>query len=360
MVERLGDLLDEDNIEPVLVPYSFPDVPTLFEQLGLEHALAQLSTAITVVRDTTDVNLNEPWFFPPAGRIDEETLQQLQDARYGAKTFFSRSAIPFSDDPLDSGCPESSPSFTCHISVETVSGASRGFVGDQNIAERLASLQTGTDDRVYLQQFFAETSMIHEELPNVSDRVIQVTMPSLWHPTPRHSRILLNGVRDAPWLRTLTPDQGLQVGDSERRELVETADALDNTPDDTYFAQVSEADEIVDSYGTMVPPASDRLRRLTRNVLVAESRTWFRDPVTGGDYAGDSRAEALEEMEQGQRRRGPRHHVHISFRRDTTPSLQRRGLSGEGRRTASTRPGSSSIADTIIDTYEPGNRPLRP
>ena len=238
-----------------------------------------------------------------------------------------------------------------------MSGVSRGFVGDQNIAERLASLQTGTDDRVYLQQFFAETSMIHEELPNVSDRVIQVTMPSLWHPTPRLARILLTGLNDAPWLRTLTPDQGLQVGDGERREIVESADELDNTPDDTYFTNVSEADEIVDSYGTMVPPASDRLRRLTRNVLVAESRTWFRDPVTGDDYALDSKTEALEEMEK----------VSVAVAEGTTFTSR----SGEIQLLLSndaTYPMKVAVRfdstglefdrGTIIDTYEPGNRPL--
>jgi hypothetical protein len=358
-LQRVKALLETDNISPVLVPYSFPDVPTVMERLGLEHGLAQMSTATTVVRETTGVNLNDPWFFPPAGRIDEPTLQQLQDARYGAKTFFSTAAIPFEDDPIDAGCPESSPSFTCAVSVETVSGSTKGLVSDQEIASRLALLQNGGgEDRAYLQQFFAETSMIHEELPNVADRVIQVTLPSLWHPTPRLARILLEGIREAPWIRTVEPD-GALGGDTtvERREIVEAAGPLDNTPDDTYFGDISGADEVIDSYSTMVPTTSERLRRLGRNVLVAESRTWWRDPVTGAEYATDSQSEALAEMEK----------VSVAGAEGTTFTSR----SGEIQLLLSNdasypvkvairfdSPGLEFDRDAIIDTYEPGRTPL--
>ena len=357
-LDRFKGLLAEDTIEPVLVPYSFSDMPILLERLGLEHALAQMSTATTVVRETTGVNLNDPWFFPPAGRIDERTLQQLQDARYGAKTFFSGAAIPFSDDPLDSGCPDSSPSFTCPISVETVTGLARGFVTDQEIAERLSLLQAGTEDRVYLQQFFAETSMIHEELPNVDDRVIQVTTPSLWHPTPRLARVLLQGLQDAPWIRTVMPDEAFNSDvEVERREIIETADELDNTPDTTYFNQIAEADEAIDSYGTMVPPTSERLRRLSRNVLVSESRTWWRDPFAGAAYATESSEEARAEMEK----------VRITVAEGTTFTSRSGAVLLLVSNTATypvkvairfDSPGLEFDRTAIIDTYEPGNTEL--
>ena len=357
-LDRFKALLAEDTIEPVLVPYSFPDIPTLLERLGLEHALAQMSTATTVVRETTGVNLNDPWFFPPAGRIDERTLQQLQDARYGAKTFFSGTAIPFSDDPTDSGCPDSSPSFTCPISIETVTGMARGFVTDQEIAERLSFLQAGTDDRVYLQQFFAETSMIHEELPAVAGRVVQVTTPSLWHPTPRLARVLLQGLQDAPWIRTVTPDEAFK-GDVEveRREIIETADQLENTPDTTYFEAISQADEVIDSYGTMVPPTSERLRRLSRNVLVSESRTWWRDPLAGTSYATGSSEEARAEMEK----------VRITVAEGTTFTSRSGAILLLVSNSATypvkvairfDSPGLEFDRTAIIDTYEPGNTDL--
>ncbi|MGH2752843.1 MAG: DUF6049 family protein [Actinomycetota bacterium] len=350
-------LLGRDTVEPVLVPYSFPDMPTLLDRLGLEHALAQMSTATSVVRETTGVNLNDPWFFPPAGRIDIPTLEQLQTAGYGAKTFFSRTAIPFSDDPLDTSCPDTSPSFTCPISVETVNGVTRGFVADEGLAERLSLLQTEDEDRVYLQQFFAETSMIHEELPNVSGRVVQVTLPSLWHPTPRLARVLLRGIRSAPWIRTVMPDETLTSPRDERRELNPSIAALENTPDEAFFEDVAEADELVDSYGTMVPPTSERLRRLGRNTLVAESRVWWRSPESGADYATESFGEARSEMEK----------VTITGAEGTTFTSR----SGEIQLLLSNNatypvkvairfdsPGLEFEKDALIATYGPGNSPV--
>jgi hypothetical protein len=52
------------------------------------------------------------------------------------------------------------------------------LVSDPGLSERLSWLQLRTQDRLSLQQFFAETAMIREELPGVTGRVIQATIPS--------------------------------------------------------------------------------------------------------------------------------------------------------------------------------------
>jgi hypothetical protein len=200
--------------------------------------------------------------------------------------------------------------------------------------------------------------MIHEELPAVAGRVVQVTTPSLWHPTPRVARVLLQGLQDAPWIRTVTPDEAFKEDvEVERREIIETADQLENTPDTTYFEAISQADEVIDSYGTMVPPTSERLRRLSRNVLVSESRTWWRDPLAGTSYATGSSEEARAEMEK----------VRITVAEGTTFTSRSGAILLLVSNSATypvkvairfDSPGLEFDRTAIIDTYEPGNTDL--
>jgi hypothetical protein len=156
----------------------------------------------------------------------------------------------------------------------------------------------------------------------------------------------------------VTPDQAFKGSATvERREIVETSDQLANTPDDEYFEGISDADQVVDSYGTMVPPSSDRLRRLGRNVLVAESRTWWRDPLAGARYASDSEDEAQAEMEK----------VSITVAEGTTFTSRSGAIQLLVSNDASypmkaairfDSPGLEFDRTAIIDTYEPGNTDL--
>ena len=129
-------------------------------------------------------------------------------------------------------------------------------MGDQNIAERL-SLPPDRDRRPRLPATVLRRDVDDPRRASRRERPGHpghdaVAVASHATPRPRPVERVSTTRRGS----NATPDKGSQVGDTtvERREIVETADALDNTPDDTYFAGVSEADEIVDSYGTMVPP----------------------------------------------------------------------------------------------------------
>ena len=295
----LQQLLREEGIQPLLVPYSFPDLPSVSTLLGADQMGLQLDQGVDVLREVLNLDVAPGWLFPPAGRLDATTLVEL---RTGAAehTFFTEDTLADEIEAPET-CPDGSPSFTCAVSVRSTSGSSTGFVADRGLQERLGALGNG-NDRLALQRFFAETSMIREELPGTPGRVVQFTIPSLWHPRPSSARLLFEGLQNAPWLRTATPKQAIRNSNVElrARRLVTSAPALRDIPDETYFDAIADASALVTSFDLVRPP-SDLVRRLLRNVLVAQSRLWWRNPElesVGRSFAASSTDRAHKELER--------------------------------------------------------------
>ncbi|MDQ3983384.1 MAG: hypothetical protein M3271_11960, partial [Actinomycetota bacterium] len=208
-LDRLEELLDTRGVQPLLVPYSFPDLPALahIESRTGPGPMARQLTAGEEVLATLDLarsGFTRRWVFPPAGRMDGQALSELRSlsVETGTRTFFSAESLVQPADPALAGCPETSPTFACPVSV----GGTQGYQADAGLQERFLALAQPGDDRLDLQRLLAETAMIREELPGRGDRVIQATMPSLWHPRPRLARLLFRSLARAPWLRTLTPN----------------------------------------------------------------------------------------------------------------------------------------------------------
>ena len=112
--------------------------------------------------------------------------------------------------------------------------------------------------------------MIREETPGIPDRVIQATVPSLWHPSPKLSETLLMGVRHAPWLRSITAERAIRIGpEPVEKRIVDVAPELNGAPGGSLFASIDAASQLVDSFGTIVPPGNLRILRLKRNILTA-------------------------------------------------------------------------------------------
>jgi hypothetical protein len=299
-LDQLKGLLDTHGVQPLLVPYSFPDLPTL------AHADAptpgpiarQLTVAEEVLGDLEleASGFTRRWVFPPAGRLDGRSLTELRalSAETGTRTFFSaESLIPASDAEV--GCPPAYGTFACPVSV----AGTQGYQADPGLQERFIALAQPGDDRLDLQRLLAETAMIREELPGVTERVIQATMPSLWHPRPRLARLLFRGFQQAPWLRTLTPNQGLdQTAEAVAREPVSIIEGLPHAPDPSYFDELSAAEALVDDVREIGAP-EPLVTRLDRDILVAYGRTWWNDTElaeAGRRFAEVARDEAEEHL----------------------------------------------------------------
>jgi hypothetical protein len=301
-LQTLTDLLETKGVQPLLVPYAFPDLPTLAHtesRRGPGPIAPQLTVAEEVLA-TLELDrggFTRRWIFPPAGRLDGQALEELRvlSAATGSRTFFSaESLVPPADATLG-GCPVELLTFACPVAVDET----QGYVADSGLQQRFIALAQPGDDRLDLQRLLSETAMIREEVPGVEERVIQATMPSLWHPRPRLARLLFKALAEAPWLTTYTPNQGLhKTAPPVDRDAVGVIGGLPRAPDETYFAELAEAEDVVEDLRDIGAP-EPLVTRLARNILVAFGRSWWAaDELAeqGAVFASVARSEAEEHL----------------------------------------------------------------
>lgn len=295
-LDTLRDLLQEEGVQPLLVPYSFPDLPALVEHAP-DRVELELDEGAEVIESTLGVDLSREWLFPPAGRLGARTLDEIrfQDPDTAERVLFQPAA--FATDPTTApvGCPVDFASFTCPVAVRTSMGPTTGLVSDQGLQDRFVEIGQKGDERLDLQRFFAETAAIRQEVPSVPDRVAHVTVPSLWHAAPGMWDDLLAGLRDAPWLTTVTPDEAVALREPVLRTdaFVTDLTALSIEPEETFFDQIGETTELVEDFRRMQPP-DPLITRLRRNTLVAESRLWWPSAdlfVNGAAYLAGTEAQ---------------------------------------------------------------------
>ena len=331
LLENIRQLTARRSVQSILAPYSFPDLPTLFElfgedsesQIAPDHTLQQLREAESVLSQALGKTPPRSWIYTPGGRLNNDALEELQTLEAARFTLFAEESLEPLEDPDGGGCPEPPLSFTCPVSVTTSFGRSTGFVLDPDLQDRVGEIARGDGGRGAIQRLFAETAMIREEVPSRTDRAIAIGLPGVWEPAPWVTRLLFEGLRDAPWLQTLTPREGLEalaerVEPTERRIRFAVRPLL-NEPDVEYVEEIALADEIVDSFGAVQPPSS-LIQRLTRNTLVSESRLWWSDPtllLEGERFAEETIEES--ERELGKVTIGPTDEIALTSRQAEVP-----------------------------------------
>lgn len=307
LIADIEKITGRSSVQSILAPYSFPDLPSMFDLfdapsgLPTAHIEQQLREAEVVMSEAFGRSPLRNWIYSPGGRLNQESLEelQLQGARY---TLFAEDSLEPLENPEGGGCPEPPLSFTCPIAVTTSVARTTGYVLDGDLQQRVADIARGDEGRAAIQRFFAETAMIREEVPSRTDRVIAIGFPGIWQPPPWSTELLINGLREAPWLQSYTPDEGISVLTDEteltQRRIRSVAPKLTNEPDDGYLQEITAADEVVAAFRGIQPPPG-LLQRLTRNTLVSESRLWWRDTTLlaeGERYATDAAAEADREL----------------------------------------------------------------
>lgn len=360
--DRLEVLFEEERFQPIHVPYAFSDLTSIddFEQLS-----AQLNAARSVLEERLGFAQGQAWLFPPAGRLDDITLERLRSSEAAASTFFAADALTPEIFGTTPGCRQDfvGISYTCPVKVTTATGRSRGFVLDAELQQRFGSLVAAPGNVGELQKLFAEIAMIWAELPGTADRVLAVAVPPLWHPPPAISRRFVRTMASAPWLRTRTPRGGLHLGiGTIERELVADASRSRVQPDESYFEAIDEAAAVVESFARIKPPVS-LVQRLRRDVLVGHSLLWWSNDEgrleTGASFAAEARAEAEDAL--GQISIAGRPNITLASRRGTLPlSLQNSAdypVTVEIHLESSDR--DLELSDrTVEQTFEPGATPL--
>ncbi|MDQ3955355.1 MAG: DUF6049 family protein [Actinomycetota bacterium] len=300
-LETLEEVLAGGAVTPIASPYAPVDLPAVIARLEPHHLTRQLAEGRTVLSEVLgDVEVDGRWLFATGSRWDEGALGSVVAQHRDLQTFFSAESFEIPIDDAVPGCPEGAPdgSFTCPVRVDNpVEGvATPGLVRDPDVQERLTELTRPGEDALDLQLFFTETAFIHLENPDLKKRVLQATLPSTWHPSPAQSQRLLAGLTEAPWLDMLTPDEALAAATKPRpRQVVPRAPTLEGEPLPGYFTRLRSAEERLELYAELGPPP-ERLERLRRNLLTAESRVWWIDAASqaqGLSYA----EETLDEIE---------------------------------------------------------------
>ena len=282
-LNALRALARHESVQIIGVPYSAPDLPSIQEDIG---AIAkQIIVGNTVAEEMLGIEQAGHWLLPPAGRADEATIEELSETGVD-HAFLADDSFEAVPNPDLGGCPVAEYSFVCPIAVDTaLGGPVTGYGFDPVVQDLLTEVVHPGDTRLELQRFFAETAMIREELPGTTERILAVTIPSNWHPSPRVARLVLRGLADAPWLKSRTPKEGLDRGhDVFDKEVVGTIDPPADQPPDLDLDLVSDAGDVVEQFRSIEPP-DDLFHRLSRNVLVAHSRAWWADPADGLNYA---------------------------------------------------------------------------
>lgn len=297
-LDEIRSLLAIRGVQPLLTPYAFPDLPQLAGE-GIERVAVQLNEAIEAL-EPLGAKFPRRWIFPPAGRLDSRSLGVLQDTARGTadRSFFSHEVLEQPLDPSTAGCPSPSPSFTCPVEVRTLDVRSVGYQTDPVIQELLGAVAEPGNDRLDIQRVLAETAMVREELPGVQ-RVIQITIPSSWHPAPRTAALFFKALATAPWLTTLSPNQGLNVGlEPALRVPLEPVPGAPLAPEDAFYDEIQGAAAVVESLADLGPPAQ-LVQRLRRNVLMAYSRNWWASDDTleqGLAYARETEEETRRHL----------------------------------------------------------------
>lgn len=300
VLDRLGSLLMLDDVQPLLVPYSFADLPSAERSgPGLSPSQTQLGVGEQVLDKALGYDFGQRWLLPPGGRIDTGTLQELQLGNAAGRLFFSGRSLQGSPELSGEGCTEPFASFTCPVRTSTKVGTASGFVADKGLQQRLADLgrQPGLD-RLALQALLAETATIWAELPGRSARVVQATIPPLWHPPPGSMNRLLEAFAAAPWLEMVTPAQGLRMGSPSHQSTVPSLGNASDQPGADFATKVEEAHTTLQSFSSLEPPEAI-VERLGRNLLVAQSMMWWGDDTLqakGLTYATEAAREAYGEM----------------------------------------------------------------
>lgn len=300
VLKRLSSLLRRDGVQPLLVPYSRADLPSIERTgPGPSPGQTQLGVGERVLDEELGYDFGHKWLLPPGGRIDTATLQELQLGNAADRLFFSTRSLQGGAELLGEGCSEAFATFTCPVRARTGAGEALGFVADRALEERLAELARQPEiDRLALQKVLAETATIWAELPGRPERVVQATIPPLWHPPPGSMHRLLAAFASAPWLDTVTPARGLRVAPPSEKATVPSIGTPPGQVGSDYTAILANAHDTVQSFSSLEPPEA-MVERLDRNILVAQSQMWWADEALaerGLSYAVEAAREAYAEM----------------------------------------------------------------
>lgn len=263
--EWLDRLRDATKDEKVLsMPYADPDVMAL-HRAGLDKDLTfAVTKGPSVAEDVLGRDVVHDAVWPPAGWLDQDTLDSL--------TVAGVHSVILNDHALP---PEQQLTFTPNAGARTptIGGTAQAFIADGTLTDILGSNTRRPGGAALTEQrFLAETALITAELP-YQERTLLVTPPRRWNPGPDFAAAVLKDTASVPWLRPVDLSDIASPGSSDiaRRGLLYPSYVLDDELDPHYLAQVRAMDRDLERFTSILAPRSSSFDFA---ILRTESSAW--------------------------------------------------------------------------------------
>jgi hypothetical protein len=266
-LEDLRTIAADPNIEVTALPFSAPEIPSLYGGGLGQDVDVQIQHGRDVTATLIGAEIPETILRPPGAALDDPTLRAL--AANGIRTLIvGPTTVDMPEQPLGfAGPPTTSlgDGALAAIVPEPASDALLGSVVDQ-------------DPVGAAQVLLGELATIWQEQPGETRGVALVLGEDAPLPGPFFPPIV-RGVATAPWLAP-TVVGGFVATFPPTDESVLASPSFRRFPT-TYVASLKQARRRVDTLRSMLPDSSLEPARLETMLLLAEARQYLTSPTEG-------------------------------------------------------------------------------
>jgi hypothetical protein len=265
LLETAKRVASQPGTSVITAPYSDSHLVWLTKAGLTDRAQEQVAHGRRVIQNVLGVPPLQEWLDPPAGALDEPTLNVLQ--RTGvSKVVVSSTSLPR---------PRSSLTLQAPTAIPTRAGPNaQALVLDPGLTRRLVDTPEITAVQAR-QRFLAETASIMLERP-AEDRVVYAHAPIGWSPAPTLITGILEALARSPWMVGVTPATA-QPPATAGPGLAPTEAVLASlpaAPPDAFASELVDAREAIEDFSSLHPPA-ERVRRLDKKLRLAEASDWW-------------------------------------------------------------------------------------
>lgn len=289
---RIRSIAERPSTRVVSGTYSGAILPWLVRSGLAERALAQVGETKLRIQEGMGVAPMEGWLLPHSGALDEPALTALLRAAV-THPIVSGDSVRLPTVPLTRSAP---------VRLRTRTATAEALVSDSVLESRLSVVsEAGAVET--RQRFLAETATIMLERP-AQTRAVMAVGGLDWEDGHIALRGVLDALANSPWMRGVTPDDVASNhspgGTFELASTDTVLDGLPSPPDSAYADHLRRARSSIASYAEIGPPP-ERVARLERNLLIAESSRWWnsrRASAQGISFAASVRREVEREFQK--------------------------------------------------------------
>jgi len=293
---RLRALADAAAKSEVLsLPYADPDLTAATRggtstDAGLAAAVqAAINSGTTLVSQALSTT-PLPYIWPPAGLIDQRTLDTLFAARVST-VVLDGAALP----------PLTPPSVTpnAHATVRARDGNLDALLTDSGLST-VVGIGAREPDKgpLAIQRFLAETLMIQAEQPSYQ-RTLVVAPERRWAPSAAYATALLTDTGKVPWIEPVPLSRALAAAATPtvtRAPLNYPALARRAELPQSYLSDVRTLKSNADRFAEILPPGDAQARSFDDAVVRTLSSSWRGHRADAASYRSEVAAQLAATM----------------------------------------------------------------